>query len=157
MITDITVKDGFVLVRREIDGKVYRDGALPPGADLTGKEPEIVDVAAAAWTPEVIAAYQAVNPPIIPSAEKIKASFINAVQGHIDTVAMSRGYDSGVSLASYATDTHPPFAAEANAFIPWRSSVWLYCYQEWAKVEAGQRQVTTAAAFINELPVIVWP
>lgn len=97
------------------------------------------------------------EPPHIQTPEEIKASFINAVQGHIDTVAMSRGYDSGVSLASYATDTHPSFAAEANAFIPWRSSVWLYCYQEWAKVEAGQRQVTTAAAFINELPVIVWP
>lgn len=67
MITDITVKDGFVLVRREIDGKVYRDGALPPGADLTGKEPEIVSAANAAWTPEVVAAYQATIPAPIPT------------------------------------------------------------------------------------------
>ena len=86
-----------------------------------------------------------------------KADFIAAVQVHIDATAQSKGYDSAISCASYATDTHPPFAAEAAVFIPWRSNVWLYCYSEWAKVEAGQRQVTTAAAFINELPVIVWP
>lgn len=90
-------------------------------------------------------------------AAMTKKTFLDEVQKHIESIARSRGYDSAVSLASYASDTHPPFAAEAHAFIPWRSSVWLYCYQEWAKFEAGQRQVTTAAAFINELPVIVWP
>lgn len=97
------------------------------------------------------------EPPHVPTPEEIKASFINAVQGQIDAVARSRGYDSGVSLTTYATDTHPPFASEAAAFIPWRSTVWLYCYTEWAKFEAGLRTFTTPEAFVAELPAITWP
>ena len=95
--------------------------------------------------------------PHVPTPEEIKASFINSVQGHIDAVARSKGYDSAISLATYATDSHPPFAAEAAAFIQWRSNVWLYCYQEWAKYEAGLRTFTTPEAFVAELPVITWP
>lgn len=96
-------------------------------------------------------------PATIPSLAEVKAQFLSAVQSHIDSTAQARGYDSGVSCASYAADTHPPFAAEAAAFIPWRSNVWLYCYAEWAKYEAGQRTFTTPAAFVAELPVITWP
>lgn len=86
-----------------------------------------------------------------------KSEFIAAVHAHIVKTAQSRGYDSDVSCASYATDPHLPFSAEASAFIPWRSSVWLYCFTEWAKFEAGQRAFTTPEAFIAELPGIVWP
>lgn len=102
-------------------------------------------------------AFAAPPPPPTPSLDDIKREFLSAVQSHIDAVAQSRGYDSGVSLATYATDTHPPFAAEAAVFIPWRSSVWLYCYQEFEKVVADTRSVTTPDAFIAELPVIAWP
>jgi hypothetical protein len=98
---------------------------------------------------------EAETPP--PSASQLKSAFINAVQSHIDETAQSKGYDSGVSIASYAADTHPPFAAEAAAFIPWRSTVWLYCYTEWAKYEAGQRTFTTPESFVAELPAITWP
>lgn len=96
-------------------------------------------------------------PAATPTIDEIKNEFLAAVQAHIDGVARQKGYDSGVSLASYATDTHPPFAAEANAFIQWRSSVWLYCYQQFEKVINGTRTVTTTAEFIQELPEVAWP
>ena len=37
----------------------YRRYVLTPGSDLTGQPEQVVTVATAAWTPEVIAAYQA--------------------------------------------------------------------------------------------------
>lgn len=43
----------------EISKTYQRDGVLAPGSDLAGKDPRIVAIAQAAWTPEVIAAYQA--------------------------------------------------------------------------------------------------
>lgn len=90
--------------------------------------------------------------------EQIKQLFLAGVQNLIDVTAQSRGYDSGVSLASYATDTHPPFAAEAAAFIPWRSSIWLQCYTDWAEFEAGTMPMPESVeSYISTLPGIVWP
>ena len=37
----------------------YHRWSLSPGDDLTGQDPKVVAIANATWTPEVIAAYQA--------------------------------------------------------------------------------------------------
>lgn len=37
----------------------YHRWSLAPGDDLTGQDPKVAAIAAAVWTPEVIAAYQA--------------------------------------------------------------------------------------------------
>ena len=47
-----------------VDGEVvkastFRRYCLAPGSDLTGQPEQVVTVATAVWTPEVIAAYQA--------------------------------------------------------------------------------------------------
>lgn len=42
--------------------KTYARFLLEPGADLTGQDPKVVALAQAAWTPEVIAAWQASRP-----------------------------------------------------------------------------------------------
>lgn len=60
-------RNGFVQVRRADlvlrDGveiaKTYHRHALAPGDDLTGQDSKVVAIAQAAWTPDVIAAYQA--------------------------------------------------------------------------------------------------
>lgn len=98
----------------------------------------------------------AIVPPAPPSVEELRAAFLSVVQQHIDSVASARGYDNGVSCASYFNDPHPPFNADAQAFVPWRSSVWLYCYAEWAKVEVGERTIISAEEFVNELPAAPW-
>ena len=68
VIDQITViEDGTVLYREATkiieDGveltKTYHRSSLTPGQDLTGQPAQVVAIANTVWTPEVIAAYQA--------------------------------------------------------------------------------------------------
>ena len=88
-----------------------------------------------------------------PSADDYAA----AIQRHVDATAKARGYADGVGLAGYSTSTIPTWAAEAQTFIAWRDSVWIYAYTELAKVQGGQRTTPTVEALVAELPVVVWP
>ena len=88
-----------------------------------------------------------------PSADDYAA----AIQRHVDATAKARGYADGVGLAGYSTSTVPTWAAEAQTFIAWRDSVWIYAYTELAKVQGGQRTTPTVEALVAELPVVVWP
>ena len=91
------------------------------------------------------------------AAQALEAAFAAALQSHIDDTAKSKGYADGVALAGYSTSTISTWATEAGAFIAWRDQVWLYAYAELAKVQGGQREVSTIAELIGELPQIVWP
>ncbi|NBR62537.1 MAG: hypothetical protein EBT86_13090 [Actinobacteria bacterium] len=68
VIDQITVTENGIVLYREAtriieDEKVltetYHRSSLTPGQDLTGQPEKVVAIAQAAWTPEVIAAYQA--------------------------------------------------------------------------------------------------
>ena len=50
---DIVLKDGTEV------GRTYHRACYMPGADVTAEPKEVQDVAAAAWTPSVVAAYKA--------------------------------------------------------------------------------------------------
>ena len=50
---DLILKDGVEIA------KTYHRHVLAPGADLANEDAKVVAIAQAAWTPEVIAAYQA--------------------------------------------------------------------------------------------------
>jgi hypothetical protein len=80
-----------------------------------------------------------------------------AIQATVDRTAQARLYDSGNSLASYANSTNPRWAAEAQAFIAWRDSVWAFAYDELARVEAGERPQPTVEQIVSELAPIRWP
>jgi DNA-binding transcriptional LysR family regulator len=67
-IDQITVTENGIVLYREAtsileDGvelsKTYHRSSLTPGQDLTGIPANVVAICNAAWTPEVIAAYQA--------------------------------------------------------------------------------------------------
>lgn len=68
VIDQITVTENGTVLYREAT-RITRDGeqiaqtfhrtSLTPGQDLTGRPSNVVAIANAAWTPEVIAAYQA--------------------------------------------------------------------------------------------------
>lgn len=79
------------------------------------------------------------------------------IQAHVDATAQQRSYDSGASLAGYATSTVPAWQAEAVAFVAWRDAVWVYAYTELEKVETEQRPQPSIEGFIAELPAMVWP
>jgi archaellum component FlaF (FlaF/FlaG flagellin family) len=67
-IDQITVTENGTVLYREAN-RVLKDGvqisqtyhrtSLTPGQDLTGQPAQVVAIANVAWTPEVIAAYQA--------------------------------------------------------------------------------------------------
>jgi hypothetical protein len=92
-----------------------------------------------------------------PTPEQIQAELTNAVQRHLDDTARTRGYDGILSACSYATDTNPPFALEAQACVDWRSAVWLTSYALMAEVQSGQRPIPTVEELIALLPQITWP
>lgn len=67
-VDQITVNENGVVFYREVtrimeDGnelsKTYHRNSLAPGQDLTGIPANVVAICNVAWTPEVIAAYQA--------------------------------------------------------------------------------------------------
>lgn len=68
VIDQITVtENGTVLYREatrimrdaEVVAQTYHRTSLTPGQDLTGQPAQVAAIAQAAWTPEVLAAYQA--------------------------------------------------------------------------------------------------
>jgi hypothetical protein len=105
-----------------------------------------------------------------PSAEQIEIAlgglqvqaqlktYRKAVQTHIDTIAQSRNYDNGVSAASYVGDPNAAWAAEAAAFVAWRSAVWAGVFTLLEQVQAGEAPMPESpAALIAALPQIEWP
>jgi DNA-binding transcriptional LysR family regulator len=70
VIDQITVTENGIVLFREAtrimeDGvelsKTYHRSSLTPGQDLTGIPDNVVAICNAAWTPEVVAAFQAVQ------------------------------------------------------------------------------------------------
>lgn len=68
VIDQITVTENGTVLYREAtriieDGKVltqtYHRTSLTPGQDLTGQPEKVIAIAQAAWTPEVVVAYEA--------------------------------------------------------------------------------------------------
>ena len=68
VVDQITVCENGIVLYREAtrimeDGKVltqtYHRTSLTPGQDITGQPDKVVAICNTAWTPEVIAAYQA--------------------------------------------------------------------------------------------------
>lgn len=83
-------------------------------------------------------------------------NYTQAIQNHIDATAQSKQYTNGFALASYVTSTVPQWKAEAETFVAWRDSVWVYVYQELEKVESGIRPQPTIQELLSELPTIQW-
>ena len=68
VVDQVTVTENGIVLYREAtriieDGKVltqtYHRSSLTPGQDLTGQPANVVAICNTAWSPEVIAAYQA--------------------------------------------------------------------------------------------------
>ena len=85
------------------------------------------------------------------------AEYTSAVQRHLDEEARTKNYDGILSACTYATSTNTTFAAEGQAAVQWRDSVWAGCYAILADVEAGNRTSPSVEELINELPTITWP
>lgn len=90
--------------------------------------------------------------------QELTYTFERAIQGHLDTAAKSRGYDSIATAVSYAEEPAVQlFQEDGRAFRAWRSLVWQYAYQELARVKAGEREIPALDTFLAELPALAAP
>ena len=89
-------------------------------------------------------------------AAETKDAMHAATQAHVDAVAQSQGYNDGVSLASYVGDPKPQWAAEAEAFVAWRSEVWQ-AFTDTCDDIANGYDAPTIDEFIASLPAMEWP
>lgn len=83
-----------------------------------------------------------------------------AIAAMLDAKARERRYDSAVSIATYVGSSNTQWAAEAAAFVAWRDQIWIYCYAELDKVQAGEREQPTVSDFLTELETqfpMTWP
>jgi hypothetical protein len=88
-----------------------------------------------------------------PSQSEITAHFATVIDAHVESVAKSKGYNSAASCASYVSDPNAQWAAEATAFVQWRSSVWSTAYQ----LLATATEIPTEASVMAALPAMTWP
>lgn len=90
--------------------------------------------------------------------EQLQAEIVVATQRRLDAFAQTRGYDSILSAATYATSTIPQFQAEGQYAVNVRDLTWSCLYQMLAEVQAQTKTMPAGFADIeNGLPELVWP
>lgn len=101
------------------------------------------------WEAEAVVACDP-PPPGVPAYQQ-------AIDAHVQATARSRGYNDANSCASYVADPNPAWAAEAAAFIAWRSAVYGAAFTALAAVQAGEMPPPSVEEFVASLPAMVWP
>lgn len=115
------------------------DGACIPNDPLNADWQDFEAWTAAGGVPE------AADPPS-------QGVYETAVKSALDRHARTKGYDSILSAVSYVTSTNATFAAQAVKLRDWRDACWTYCYDQLAKVQAGQITQPTVEQLVAGLP-----
>ena len=79
-----------------------------------------------------------------------------AIDTHVENTAKAKMYNSAAHCASYVTSTVEQWAAEAQAFVAWRDSVWTYTLSLLNTLTTLEA-VPDETALITSLPPMQWP
>lgn len=100
------------------------------------------------------------TPPQPPSQEELVRQRIDEikiiVQNVLDAKAQELEYDSGFTLATYATSTKERYRNQANQFIAWRDNVWDKCYEILNAFQSGEIEMPTVEYVLERLPNLEW-
>ena len=94
-------------------------------------------------------------PIVLTDAEKLRI-YQNAVSDHVNDVARQRGYDNGVSAASYISSSVEKWKTEAELFVIWRDEVYTQALTVLDAVQNGQ-DAPTVDDLIASFSVMQWP
>ena len=89
--------------------------------------------------------------------EMMKAEFTTAIDTYMNTFAMTRGYDTMASAATYYDDEDSIFNAEGTYAKRMRSQIYRVSYAILNAVLSGQRPMPTIEEVMAELPKLEWP
>nr|WP_320141261.1 hypothetical protein [uncultured Cohaesibacter sp.] len=96
-------------------------------------------------------------PPIAASVPT-QDDYTKAIQALFEETASSRRYEQGATaFATYVNSKDTEWAAEAQAFVAWRDTVWRYAYQQLDAVQSGDREQPSVGELLAELPKPNWP
>lgn len=88
----------------------------------------------------------------------LKRGIVSRTQSRLDSFAQTRGYDSILSLCTYATDSDPRFSSEGEYGVKARSETWSKLYEILAEAESGSRPIPSRYEDIeSDLPTLAWP
>lgn len=94
-------------------------------------------------------------PPADP--KQVQADATVQIQLLLDSTALEHGYDSIISLCSYAESSNPEWKTEGTAGRAWRDACWMAAQKIQDDVIAGKRPLPTVDEVLAEMPAIVWP
>lgn len=111
--------------------------------------PPVSDITQCAWN----AATSTLVVDVTRALKAMASQVAQRIDALMDLTASQWGYQDAKTLAGYATDPHPLWAHQAQAFIVWRSSVWVQVYADQAAVLAGtQAPPASVEAYMATLP-----
>lgn len=116
--------------------------------------PELVD---GVWR-QRWAVYDLSDDELVLAKERLKNSIINRVQKQLDVFAKTKGYDSILSLCSYATSNNPSFRSESQHGIAVRDNTWERVFALLDDIELGTKDAMKTYNEIEaHLPTLEWP